>query len=699
MVLVQFTNLPSLIKNYYRMNKLRLFLTSVCSAACLWGTQAQNPDKAAHESMISGTQIDNVIRQMTDSLGTAQQFRIERGVRQTACLWTAKDGSAEEWERFCRTRFVSDPQALERLFSTLDSNFETLFGFFNRIDLKLKEPIHLVGPEVTTLDEEFGGYDVSAHFMDDMYGIKVAFLTALNFPHYTLQEKTELGEKWDMKQWGYARMGDLFTVSVPAAIKQNTSQTVTASDNYISNYNIYMGALRNDRGKQLFPADMVLISHWGLRDELKSNYGKVKNGLEKQRMVYDVMKRIIDQSIPTCVINSGEYTWNPKRNQLKKDGKEVTFKSEPDTRYLTLLKNFRAMRSEDRYHGNTYLQRAFESNMEIPQKDVKELFEKLVSSPEVRQTAALISKRLGRPLEPFDIWYNGFAPRPLPEEQLTAMTQKRYPDNKALKADLPNILVKLGWKPERAREIAHLISVDAARGSGHAWGAQMKNDQAHLRTRIQPAGMDYKGYNIAIHEFGHNVEQTITMNDVPYYVMNGVPNTAFTEAVAFLFQKRDLELLGMKDNDPEKKHLMALEAIWDCYEIMGVSLVDMQVWEWLYAHPECNETQLKEAVIGIAKKVWNKYYADVLGGKDQPLLAIYSHMIDNPLYLPNYPIGHLIDFQLEEQVRGKNIADELQRMYTNGRMVPQLWLRRSVGKPLDVEPVLSAVREALKKIR
>lgn len=58
--------------------------------------------------------------------------------------------------------------------------------------------------------------------------------------------------------------------------------------------------------------------------------------------------------------------------------------------------------------------------------------------------------------------------------------------------------------------------------------------------------MDYKGYNIAVHEFGHNVEQTITMNNVDSYMLNGVPNTSFTEAVAFLFQKRDLELLGLK---------------------------------------------------------------------------------------------------------------------------------------------------------
>ncbi len=65
----------------------------------------------------------------------------------------------------------------------------------------------------------------------------------------------------------------------------------------------------------------------------------------------------------------------------------------------------------------------------------------------------------------------------------------------------------------------------------------------------------------------------------------------------------------------------------------------------------------------------------ILGGKDETLLGIYSHMIDYPLYLPNYPMGHLIAFQIEQQVRGKNLADEMNRMYTQGSIIPQLWIK------------------------
>ena len=39
------------------------------------------------------------------------------------------------------------------------------------------------------------------------------------------------------------------------------------------------------------------------------------------------------------------------------------------------------------------------------------MLETIVGAPEVAQVAALIKLRLGRPLEPFDIWYDGFNPR------------------------------------------------------------------------------------------------------------------------------------------------------------------------------------------------------------------------------------------------------------------------------------------------
>ena len=47
--------------------------------------------------------------------------------------------------------------------------------------------------------------------------------------------------------------------------------------------------------------------------------------------------------------------------------------------------------------------------------------------------------------------------------------------------------------------------------------------------------------------------------------------------------------------------------------------------------------------------MWNRYFAPVFKKKDVILLGIYSHMIDSSLYLPDYPIGHLIANQIEAQ--------------------------------------------------
>lgn len=681
---------------------ITFFLIFVGLVSCVNPAQNDNVTMQANE-FIPSDKVEAVVNQLRDSLGATHSFRIERGVRQVAGLWREQDGTEDDFALFCKQSFVGDTAALHQLFNTLERNLEVIQGYFHKMDVALKAPLQLEGNPITPVDMMFGGYDASAHLTDDLYANKIAFLAALNFPFYSLEEKTTMGEEWSRKEWAYARMGDKFISRVPAVIQQDVSATVTRADAYISDYNIYMGNLRNNNGEQLFPDDMKLISHWGLRDELKSNYADRGKGIEKQRMIYQVMQRVIDQSIPLQVINSDGYLWNPETNELRdNNGEAVNGQPEDIRRYEVFLSNFHAMRQLDAYspHYPTQLDRAFDGTMEVSRKDVEALFRGLLSSPQVKEVAAFIASRLGRELEPFDIWYNGFkSGGGIPEEDLTNITSRKYPDAKSLKEDLPNILMKLGWKPDKAKAISSLVEVDASRGAGHAWGAEMRNDVARLRTRIGEEGLDYKGYNIAVHEFGHNVEQTITMNDVDYYMLNGVPNTAFTEAVAFLFQKRDLELLGLKRPNPEDEYWLALDNFWSCYEIMGVSLVDIKVWEWLYAHPDATPVELKEAVIAAAKEVWNTYYAGILGGRDETLLGIYSHMIDYPLYLPNYPMGHLISFQIEQHVRGKNLAEEIDRMYTQGSVIPQWWMKHAVGSPISIEPLLAATKEALQKLK
>src|SRR5262249_26741677 len=161
--------------------------------------------------------------------------------------------------------------------------------------------------------------------------------------------------------------------------------------------------------------------------------------------------------------------------------------------------------------------------------------------------------------------------------------------------------------------------------AGHALQAQRRGDFPHLRTRVEKDGMNYKGYNIAVHELGHNVEQVFSLYEVDHTLLQGVPNNAFTEALAFVFQARDLDLLGLAKPDKESERLRVLNDFWMTYEIAGVGLVDTAVWHWMYDHPTASPAELREATRAIAKEVWNKYYASVLGAKDSVLLGIYSH--------------------------------------------------------------------------
>jgi hypothetical protein len=295
------------------------------------------------------------------------------------------------------------------------------------------------------------------------------------------------------------------------------------------------------------------------------------------------------------------------------------------------------------------------------------------------------------------MWDHGFPARAkISERELDEMTRKRYPTAHAFAADIPRILEHLGFGKDKARFIAEHIVVDPARGAGHAMQSMRRGDFPHLRTRVGKDGMDYKGYNIAVHELGHNVEQVISLYEVDHTLLASVPNNAFTEALAFVFQARDLDLLGLAKPDAESERLRVLNDFWMAWEIAGVALVDSGAWHWMYERPEATPSQFRDAVVAIAKNVWNRYYAPVLGGKDSVLLGIYSHLIAYPLYVTDYPIGHMIAFQIEEQIKKTPaLGVEFERMAKFGSLLPDLWMKNATGMPVGPEALLAATERAV----
>lgn len=677
---------------YSKMRKFTLLICSLLLLAC----SSKEENKSSKQSMVTPEQQELVISKLKEKYPAAAPLRIERGVKQTADLWQSAQGDNKTFEEFCLSNFIPDSASYDRLFSKLQRNFEILWGNYSLMQMRLNEPLDLTGDEIENVDLMFGAFSPSAHLESDLYNNKIAFLTTLNFPQYSLNEKNTLGKEWSRRQWGYARMGEIFTSRIPSELNISMSQVSSDADMYISTYNIPMGELYNDKGEKLFPKGMNLLTHWNLRDEIKANYSNKENGLEKQQMVYQVMKRIIDQTIPSEVINNEDYQWNPYTNEVKKEGKIIGSEPEGGKRYEQMHRIFAEKKKQDALYPeamNTYIKRKFDGEMEISQDQVEELFIRFVSSPQAKKVGEIISARLGRPLQPFDIWYDGFKARSsLDQNMLNKKTRSLYPNAQALENNIPALLTQLGYDKSRAQYIGEKIAVDPARGSGHARGAAMKGDKAHLRTRIAPEGMDYKGYNIAVHELGHNVEQTISLYDVDNYMLNGVPNTSFTEALAFMFQKRDLDLLGIENTG--SADMATLDTFWSLYEIMGVSLVDMRTWQWMYDHPDASVEEIQKAVQDIAINVWNDYYAPVFGVKDQPILGIYSHMISYPLYLSAYSFGRLIFFQLENHVKDlpkAQFASEIDRIFKQGRLTPDVWMEQAVGQTISIDPTLNAV--------
>ena len=624
--------------------------------------------------------------------------RISACVRRAAGLWnTRKDGSAADFRRFCCDNFLIGPE-LENLFASFERKLESVNGHFTALLLKLRREVDEDTGPLNPADRLFAAYSPGAHFTEDMFQARLAFLALLNFPVQPLETCLEKGPAWSRDEWARARLAQRFAHRVPAEINKELTAAYSEAEQYINSYNIHLHNVTGPGGEELFPEGVKLISHWGLRDYLKGLYADRANGLKGQRVIQTVMERIIAQEIPAGAVNSEKHAWDPAANTL--DGGKAA--REPDTRYERFLDIFRAHLKEDQYYPAepTHMDRKFKLGREIPEPEVEAMFTGLLEAREGDEAATLIAARLGRPLEPFDIWYDGFKARSgISQEELDRVVAARYPDIAAFQNGIPEILQKLGFSKETARFVADRVEVNAARGAGHAWGPGMRTEKAHLRTRVPRGGMDYQGFNTAMHELGHCTEQVFSLYKMDHTLLEGVPNTAFTEGFAFVFQERDLEVLGIGKPDEKTAHMKTLDAFWSAREIAGVALVDMNVWRWLYKNKDAEAADLRQAVTEIAKSVWDRYYAPVFGAKGSALLGVYSHMINNALYLPDYPLGHIIAFQIEEYFKEHNLAGEMERMCVQGAITPREWMKRAVGADISAEPMLKAASRAIKALK
>src|SRR5256885_1077042 len=256
-------------------------------------------------------------QELTAKYGEQQRSRIERGLQQVSEFWRSEDGDAATFESFVRANFAGDQATLDTMFNRYERLLEQLSGHMHEISREFRQQMDLdLGP-VLPFDEMFGGYDPSAHIIDDFFQNQLAFVALLNFPLTTLDERLKEGPSWTRRQWAEVRLAQRFSKRIPADVNLGIAQAEAAAARYVAEYNIWMHHLIDENGQRLFPPKMRLLSHWNLRDEIKADYADKQNGLAKQRMIQQVMGRIVTQTIPAVVVNHPNVDWKPFSNEVK----------------------------------------------------------------------------------------------------------------------------------------------------------------------------------------------------------------------------------------------------------------------------------------------------------------------------------------------------------------------------------------------
>ena len=643
---------------------------------------------------------------LVTQFGEEERPRAVRGLRQMAAQWGPYDGDAKAFEDFAMENFAGDMNSRDALFDRFQRHLEVLQGKLSEIAYDFRLQVDLDRGTILPFDHRFAAVDPSAHVADDFFANKLAFVALLNFPLTTLKESLEQGPKWSRREWAEARLAQRFSSRLPAKIQQGITDAERSAESYVDAYKIHADMLVDPKGQRFFPAGTILTPHWNLRDEIRARYSDPA-GIDAQRLLAKVMERIVDQSIPEIVINNPSIVWAPYANTvtaapdatIRSSGAAPSNRPAPDTRYAFMLELFRANRAADPYYASapTLIARKFDLDRQMGDERVKAILEQILASPQFARAGRLVAKRLGRPLEPFDIWYNGFRPiQSVPEADLDAATRKRYPTVEAFRADRPRILGTLGFAPERAAFLLSLIDIEASRGPALSLPGEMRGEKTRLRIRVEADGMNFGDYVSAVREMGRAIDQAVSMNEVDYTLLHGTPGIAFSDSLALLTQSHALELLGIVEPDSRTADSKVLDDFWQAAEISGVSLVELEIWRWMYAHPYARPADLKVAVLQIARDTWNRWYAPVIGVRDSTLLAVYSHTVFTELSLADYATGHVIAYQIETQMRkAGNFGAEFERMAKFGNLPADLWMKNATGQAVSAESLLAKTALAL----
>ncbi|MCE9582357.1 MAG: hypothetical protein K8T20_07680 [Planctomycetes bacterium] len=614
---------------------------------------------------------------------------IARGVDFGSRVWDWKGSDAAAFVEFCEKHYHPPGKARSGLLRRLDEIHHLVSGSFNVIAKTTRAGLDMAEVELTASEELFGAFSPGTHLDEDLRTFNVAALAQLNFGTDDLDPPTT------REGWAARRVSKIGRTVIPADLLAEASKRQAEVDRFVSGFNLHLDKIDYTDSSVKFPKDTVRISHWGLRDYMTSLNGQ-ENALPRQRAIRDLMRRVVDGEIPREIVDNPKLRWRQADNTVTGNGAPHAAAMTGPLRWEQFKKAYDVQRRIDPHtqFGNI-IDNKFKAEREIPEEKIVRILEDVLSAPVAEQVARFVEKRLGRALEPHDVYFRSFQAG-TKKSPLGFDISKRYPDAAALTRAIPGILVKLGFKKDRAEWIGARIQVDNSRSAGHAWGPATSQDIARLRVRVEKGGINEEEFGTFMHELGHCTEQVLTSYGMDYKSLWGVPNTAFTEGFAFTFQDKADFILGRKaalDAD-----ITMLQRFWEVFEITGPALTEIRFFHWLYETPGASAADMHAAIRRIGDEVWTQYYARIFGNEGHGLMSVYSHMLWCSFYIADYSMGYVIAYQVRKFLATRKFAPEMERLCALGCIYPEPWMKAAVGQSISAVPLLEDVGRACKRV-
>ncbi len=640
--------------------------------------------------------LDAALASIVERHGPGAEKRARIGVHQVAERWRPEvDGDEEEFVRFTRGHFVPEGPDLNLLRDRLEEACVLIREQLGEIGRRLRRHADLRpegGEVMRAVDSLLAKVDPAPDLMEQAHRQGLAFLALLNFERPSLAAMLEEGPNWDADRWVEARIAQAFGARIPRELSDRARGVRHAARQFVAEFHVPVGTLVDETGRRWLEPERRLLAHWLIREQIKAHYGDPE-GLARQRALMHVMRRAIEGTVPSSVMaGKDDGDWDPARNTV---GGQAAVEVCGLERYERLLDHFHLARALDAHHPAhpTAIARKFELEREMSEEEVEQLLVGVLAAPERRAIGERMSRELGRPLEAHDVYLEKLGTQRSGAEW-DRIVARHYADEGALEEGLPSLLRELGYPETEAEWLARSIRVEIARGAGHAVRPSFPGTDAWLRTNRAEEGLGWDGFDTAMHELGHSLEQLISTNRVERPILRGVPNTACTEAFAFLYQSLAPRVLGVGSGEGGEEN-EAAEVLLECAQIAGPSLLELHTWRWLYRKGDASPEALRDAMLAIARELWTEYYEAIFGPDPYHTLAAYQHMVAFPLYLPDYPLGHIMSYQVRAHMRGRDLAEETLRICSLGQVTPDLWIRRAVGGPVSIDALRAEAAQAV----